>query len=57
MHKQGFPQSNLGVDMLFVILLEKHVDEQSSSGSIIYLMDFLPCGGFSQIYTLIHDRL
>ena len=43
--------------MLFVILLEKHVDEQSSSGSIIYLMDFLPCGGFSQIYTLIHDRL
>jgi len=36
--------------------LEKHVDGQSSSGCIIYLIDFLPRGGFSQTYTLIRDR-
>jgi len=44
------------VDMLFGRFLEKHVDGQSSSGCIIYLIDFLPRGGFSQTYTLIHDR-
>ena len=44
------------VDMLFVRFLEKHVDGQSSSGCIIYLIDFLQRGGFSQIYTLIRDR-
>ena len=44
------------VDMLFVRFLEKHVDGQSSSGCIIYLIDFLPRGGFSQTYTLIRDR-
>ena len=43
------------VDMLFVRFLEKHVDGQSSSGCIVYLIDFLPRGGFSQTYTLIRD--
>jgi len=43
------------VDMLFVRFLEKHVDGQSSLGCIIYLIDFLQRGGFSQTYTLIHD--
>ena len=43
------------VDMLFGRFLEKHVDGQSSSGCIIYLIDFLQRGGFSQTYTLIRD--
>ena len=43
------------VDMLFVRFLEKYVDGRSSSGCIIYLIDFLPHGGFSQTYTLIRD--
>ena len=45
------------VDMLFVRFLEKHVDGQSISGCIIYLIDFLPRGSLLQTYTLIHDRL
>jgi len=44
------------IDMLFVRFLEKHMDGQSSSGCIIYLIDFLLHGGFSQTYTLIHNR-
>ena len=43
------------VDMLFGRFLEKHVDGRSSSGCIIYLIDFLQRGGFSQTYTLIRD--